>query len=174
MSKLRLGDRVAPRTPHGREAEMEAVAGVDGTSLWGSHSTGSSETRVETRPGGSEPASPCPGHRVTEQDGRAGIGDSHCSREGPGGRRWQGPLLRAGVGMGVGMGPGSSHQALPRGGSGAPEGTAGSRFPLGSLSAPPACYISALVLSCSLTFLMLIRSLVTHRSVAGSDPRVQM
>lgn len=93
---------------------------------------------------------------------------------GLGGRQWQGPLLRAGVGMGMGMGPGSSHQALPRGGSGAPGGSAGSRFPLGSLSAPPACYISALVLSCSLTFLMLIRSLVTHRSVAGSDPRVQM
>lgn len=35
---------------------------------------------------------------------------------------------------------------------------------------PPVCYISALVLSCSLTFLVLTGSLVTHRSVAGSDP----
>lgn len=45
-------------------------------------------------------------------------------------------------------------------------------FP-GSLSlSHPACYISALVLSCSLTFLLLIRSLGTHRSVTGPDTPV--
>ena len=38
-----------------------------------------------------------------------------------------------------------------------------------ALSGLPVCYISALVLSCLLTFLMLVHSLVTHRSVAGSD-----
>lgn len=42
----------------------------------------------------------------------------------------------------------------------------------GSLS-HPACYISALVLSCSLTFLLLLRSLGTHRSVTDCDTLVQ-
>lgn len=63
------------------------------------------------------------------------------------------------------MGRGNSHQGTTLG-----EFT-GSPLPLCPLSAPPVCYIAALVLSCSLTSLMLIRSLVTHRSVAGSDPR---
>lgn len=34
-------------------------------------------------------------------------------------------------------------------------------------SPPPACYILALVLSCTLTVLLLIRSLTTHRLVAA-------
>ena len=67
-------------------------------------------------------------------------------------------------------GGGNSHPATPS--------TAVQRFPgdlpqaLTSHFAPfglPVCYISALVLSCLLTFLMLVHSLVTHRSVAGSD-----
>lgn len=54
-------------------------------------------------------------------------------------------------------------QRLP----GDPPGPAAHFVPL----CPLVCYISALVLSCSLTFFVLIRSLVTHRLVADSDPQ---
>lgn len=52
---------------------MEPVARLDSVSVWGSHSSGSSKTRVETRSAASELASPCPGHHVAGQDRRAEI-----------------------------------------------------------------------------------------------------
>lgn len=67
-----------------------------------------------------------------------------------------------GVGRGTSQ-PGTPWQRL-RGSQERPQAEPPALLPL----RPPVCYISALVLSCLLTFFVLIRSLVTHRLVAGS------
>lgn len=83
---------------------------------------------------------------------------------------WQEASTQGGVWGRGNHSPGSSLAAFQR----PPGDPPGPDLPFCSLSAPPVCYILALVLSCSLTFLLLIRSLVTHRLVAGSDSPGQM